>query len=100
MRINDISITDLHRTADGQRLLGDVTFSTTANEGGNPSKVVISCDVAYNHKVRADAILIGEAIRQLRRLPDIRSGVDRLFFDPGLRPLATTRPMDRKVSNG
>ncbi|MGB1235709.1 MAG: hypothetical protein ACPG5U_08250 [Planktomarina sp.] len=99
MHILDISITSMRRSMDGKRVLGDVMFQINTNDDDRTLRV--SCDTPFSKRIRPDAILIGDAIRQLRRLPDIRSGDDRLSFEPGLRPLSrNSRTVDRMPATG
>lgn len=104
MHIKDISITSIRRSMDGKRLLGDVTFEIAAAQLTQAQTLVVSCDAPYSKKIRADAVLVGDAIRQLRRLPELRSGQERLSFEPGMNPLSThqktTGGMDRPAING
>ncbi|MGV6839973.1 MAG: hypothetical protein ACWA40_07235 [Planktomarina sp.] len=88
MHILDISITSMRRSMDGKRVLGDVTFVVDATKKKSKHQVHITCDTPYSERIRADAVLIGDAIQQVRRLPDIRDGTDRLTFASGLRPLS------------
>lgn len=91
MHITNISITSIRRSLNGKRLLGDVNFEIGATEITRARNMKVSCDTLFSNKIRSDAVLLGDAIRQLRRLPQIRSGQERLTFEPGLKPLATSR---------
>ena len=99
MHISDISITSMRRSMDGKRVLGDVTFQVRRND--QDRSLMVSCDTPFSKKIRPDAVLIGDAIRQLRRLPEIRSGDDRLSFEGGLRPLSRKAgTVDRMSATG
>lgn len=98
MQIQDIQITSIRRSVDGKRVLGDVAFRISEND--HAREMVVHCETPFSSQIREDALLVGDAIRQLRRLPEMQSGEQRLRFAPGLRPLATTRQMDRSGTNG
>lgn len=99
MHIQNISITSMRRSMDGTRVLGDVIFQINTNDDDRTLRV--SCDTPFSKSIRPDAILIGDAIRQLRRQPDIRSGDNRLTFEPGLRPLSSNpHAVDRLPATG
>lgn len=103
MHIQNITLTAIHRSPDGKRLWGEVDFDIAASDAAPGRLIKISCDIAYSNKIRPDAILVGDAVRQLRRLPELRSGETRLTFEPGIKPLAANNnvtTMDKQVSNG
>lgn len=101
MHIKDIAITSLRRSGDGKRVLGDVTFQIGADPEKPSQILTLACDTAFSKKIRADAILIGDAIRQLRQTPAMRDGSEHLTFEKGMRPLSSAAPtMDRLSATG
>lgn len=91
MHIEQIEIKSLNLTPDGKSVRGSVEFRI-AGKGGRPAKyLTVTCDTLYSHKIRPDALLIGDAIRQLRRTPEVRAGLARLSFAKGLKPLSTSK---------
>ena len=103
MHIENISISSFRKSMDGKRINGDVTF-LYKDKNGAKRRLTISCDTLYSNKIRNDAVLIGDAIRQIRKLPEIQSGAQRITFAKGLRPLATAQqsqlPVDRMLATG
>lgn len=101
MHILDISITSMRRSLDGKRVLGDVLFRIGAHEHRPERDLRVSCDTLFSNRIRPDAILVGDAIRQIRRLPQVRNGENRLTFASGLRPLAKQNgTIDRHRATG
>ncbi|MEM6727271.1 MAG: hypothetical protein AAF618_02110 [Pseudomonadota bacterium] len=86
MTIIDILILNMGYGDNGQRVLGQVKFLLERGTG-KPESLTMSCSVPISARIRPDALLIGDAVRQLRRTPEIRSGAARLKFARGLRPL-------------
>ncbi|MEO0356908.1 MAG: hypothetical protein AAF386_01195 [Pseudomonadota bacterium] len=91
MHILDISIMSMRRSLDGKRVLGDVIFRIGGQANRPDRDLRVSCDTVFSSRIRPDAILVGDAIRQVRRLPHIRCGENRLTFASGLRPLSKTQ---------
>lgn len=100
MHIKDISISSLRHSNDGKTILGDVIFLISGDSGSNDQRLKLVCETAFSPHIRADAALIGSAIRKLRQLPGVRSGLEKISFEPGMRPLATTQSMDSRAVNG
>lgn len=102
MHIQNITVDTLQTSFDGKRLQGQVHFDIAPTPDAAARTLKIDCDVAFSNKIRPDAIIVGEAVRQLRRLPELRMGEERLTFEPGMKPLAASNPevsMDKQVSN-
>ena len=104
MHIEDISITSFRKSVDGKRISGDVTFLYSSRTDAGKRRMTIGCDTLFSAKIRNDAVLIGDAIRQIRKLPEIQSGAQRVTFSRGLRPLASAQesqlPVDRVLATG
>jgi len=100
VHIKDISISSFDRSTDGKQVQGDVVFLIEGEGGDTDQRLKLSCETPFSPRLRSDAALIGSAIAKLRRLPGVRSGAERLTFEPGMRPLATQRPMDRRTGTG
>lgn len=99
MHIKNITINSIARSLDGKRLKGEVTFEIGGQQATGSTFLKMDCDTPHSNKIRSDAILVGDAIRQLRQLPELRNGSERLSFEPGMRPLATKAPaIDRQAS--
>ncbi|MEM9854617.1 MAG: hypothetical protein AAF841_09215 [Pseudomonadota bacterium] len=86
MTVLDILILSMGFSEDGKQVLGDVKFMID-NPGNVPRGLTLKCKCEASQRIRPDALLIGDAIRQLRRMPEIRSGEQRLKFAKGLKPL-------------
>ncbi|MEO0485507.1 MAG: hypothetical protein AAF092_06310 [Pseudomonadota bacterium] len=86
MTVLDILIVSLGFSNDGTEVRGDVMFKLTDAEGEDKS-LTMTCTCRASKRIRPDALLIGDAIRQLRRLPEVRSGEVRLKFAKGLKPI-------------
>ena len=90
MHVLDIIILSQQISADGKSVIGKVQFAIDCVERGT-RLLSVDCATALSARIRPDALLIGDAIRQLRRMPEIRSGSDRLSFAKGLKPLEQAR---------
>ncbi|MEM9349618.1 MAG: hypothetical protein AAGA47_05110 [Pseudomonadota bacterium] len=90
MIVLDILIVSLGYNSDGTNVLGDVRFEIS-EKAGETRSLTVSCRCPLSNRIPADALLVGDAIRQLRRMPEIRSGERRLEFAPGLKPLDTAK---------
>jgi len=88
MTVLDILIVSLGFGSDGREVVGDVQFMID-HPGGGTRTLTMRCQCQTSRRVRPDALLIGNAIHQLRRMPEIRSGQARLHFAKGLKPLLT-----------
>ena len=100
MHIIDISISTIRSSTNGKNILGDVTFTIERTAAAPARSVTVCCDTPISKHIRSDAVILGDAIRQLRRMPEIRSGENRLSFAPGLRPLAASRiDMDTQAAD-
>ncbi|MEM6277343.1 MAG: hypothetical protein AAF714_10365 [Pseudomonadota bacterium] len=86
MTVLDILVVTMGFSNDGREVLGDVRFSLRDLKG-TERNLTIRCQCPVSKRIRPDALLIGDAIRQLRRMPEIRSGEARLRFAKGLKPL-------------
>jgi len=97
MRIDDILIDSMAFSDDGATVIGDVSVHLTEDPHSTVPKARIerlACTVVHSRRIQPEAALIGQAIRQLRRLPEIRLGFARLSFAKGLKPLATVSVRD------
>lgn len=90
MQVEDIKVLSCRTSLDGQNISGQVAFAVSGRNG-LPHDMIVSCTTPTLRKIPTDALLIGDAIRQLRRLPQVKSGLTRLCFAPDLRPLSTSR---------
>ncbi|MEL6914934.1 MAG: hypothetical protein AAFP13_10565 [Pseudomonadota bacterium] len=86
MTVLDIVVLSVAFTAMGDSVFGKV--QVVLSEGSETRTVTLDCRTPASRRIRPDALLVGEAIRQLRRMPEIRSGQARLRFSRGLRPIA------------
>lgn len=86
MTVIDILILSLGFARDRKKVLGNVQITVSDADTGYRT-MNLDCTCQSSSRVRPDALLIGDAIRQLRRMPEIRSGADRLKFAEGLSPL-------------
>ncbi|MEM1375536.1 MAG: hypothetical protein AAGF78_14270 [Pseudomonadota bacterium] len=86
MTVLDILVVTMGFSDDGREVLGDVRFSLRDTADAVRS-LTMRCQCPVSKRIRPDALLIGDAIRQLRRMPEIRSGQTRLRFAKGLKPL-------------
>jgi len=86
MHVLDIIIQSQRISDDGRSIVGQVQFAI-ASEGQGARRLSVDCHTALSARIRPDALLVGDAIRQLRRMPEIRSGAERLSFAKGLKPL-------------
>ncbi|MEO1704862.1 MAG: hypothetical protein AAFR50_05920 [Pseudomonadota bacterium] len=84
MTIIDIVVISLAFSAQGDDVIGDVRF--TIEQDAGTRTLTIPSRASTSRRIRPDALLIGEAIRELRRLPEVRSGEVRLRFAKGLTP--------------
>ncbi|MEM1301944.1 MAG: hypothetical protein AAGH17_05115 [Pseudomonadota bacterium] len=94
MHILDIIILAQRISDDGRSVIGKVQFAieTAVKGNGHSTQLLcVDCQTAISARIRPDALLIGDAIRQLRRMPEVRSGAERLSFAKGLNPLQTAR---------
>lgn len=85
MHVKDISIASMVRSTDGSTVRGDVNIVLDDND--NECIMRLPCETPFSSQLRSDAALIGTAIRTLRRLPKVKTGVEKLTFEKGLRPL-------------
>lgn len=90
MTVFEIVVLNLGFSKDGDCANGDVRIDV-ADDDGDMRSLTFSCACPKSDRVRHDALLIGEAIRQLRRMPEIRSGQVRLKFAKSLKPLDTAK---------
>lgn len=90
MKVFDILIVSMGFSPDGKDVVGDVRFMVEEPAGGTRS-MTVQCRCPSSQRIRADALLIGEAVRQLRRMPEVRSGQAPLSFSRGLKPLQEVR---------
>ncbi len=90
MTVLDILIKSLGLTPDGKAVVGEVQF-LVKDCSGNTSRFTVSCRCQTSRRIPPDALLIGDAIRQLRRAPEVRCGDVRLEFAKSLKPLASAR---------
>ena len=90
MKVLDILIVSMGYSANGRDVIGDVKFMIEEPLGGTRS-LTVQCRCPVSMRIRPDALLIGEAVRQLRRMPEIRSGQAPLQFARGLKPLHEAR---------
>ncbi|WP_147127180.1 hypothetical protein [Shimia ponticola] len=86
MHILDIIIQSQRISEDGTSVVGKVTFSIRTR-AGKSRQICMDCHTRLSKRIRPDALLISDAIRQLRRMPEIRSGTERLSFAKGMNPL-------------
>ncbi|MEM1375579.1 MAG: hypothetical protein AAGF78_14490 [Pseudomonadota bacterium] len=86
MTVLDILVVTMGFSDSGRNVLGDVRFSLR-DGSGTARSLTMRCQCPVSKRIRPDALLIGDAIRQLRRMPEIRSGETRLSFAKGLKPL-------------
>lgn len=90
MHVLDIVVTSLQFSPDNKRVMGKVVFTVTDEVEGSKTMDMV-CDTESSSRIRPDALLVGDAIRQLRRMPEFRSGSARLTFAKGLKPLDTSQ---------
>ncbi|MCH2076755.1 MAG: hypothetical protein MK180_07690 [Rhodobacteraceae bacterium] len=90
MKVFDILIVSMGFSPDGKDVVGDVRFMVEDPTGGTRS-MTIQCRCTASQRIRPDALLIGEGVRQLRRIPEVRSGQAPLSFARGLKPLQEAR---------
>lgn len=86
MTVIDILVLKLGFACDSKAVFGKVQI-TLSDAASGCRTMNLDCTCQSSARVRPDALLIGDAIRQLRRMPEIRSGADRLKFADGLKPL-------------
>jgi len=86
MHVLDIVVTSLQFSPDGTKVIGGVQFTVTDDATGSKT-INVGCETPVSARIQPDALLIGDAIRQLRRTPEIRSGSAYLTFAKGLKPL-------------
>ena len=93
MHVLDITIVSMRFSDDASMILGDVQLelgqSRTATTG--TQTITLRCQSTPSRRVRPDSLLVGDALRQLRRMPVVRSGEARLTFAKGLKPLGAER---------
>lgn len=90
MTVLDILIVSLGFSADSKDVIGDVRFEISETSG-ETRMMTMACRCPASQRIQPDALLIGDAIRQLRRLQKIRSGEQSLRFAPGLKPVMTAK---------
>lgn len=86
MTVLDIIILDLGYSADGKDIHGTVQIAVTGGRSGYRT-LCLTCRCPASARIRHDALLVGDALRQLRRLPELRNGDGALHFAEGLTPL-------------
>lgn len=96
MHILDIIVISQQTSPNGREVTGQVQFTLTAEtepnkERSKPYHLTLDCVCRTSARVRSDALLIGAAIRQLRRRPEVQSGQNRISFAKGLSPLQSAR---------
>ena len=89
MIVLDNVIVSMGFSPDDSEVSGQVKVSL--KDAGRLRSLTLECRCATSQRVRPDALLIGEAIQQLRRSPRVRSGEVRLEFAKGLKPIETAR---------
>lgn len=103
MHVTQITVQSIRHSYDGKRVFGDVAFAIET-ETTDPlgKELLVSCNLPFSQKIRADALLVGDAIRQLRKLPAIRSGREVISFDKGLvqNPMGRGDMLDSRVMTG
>ena len=96
MHIINITISPLRRSLDGRRVFADVTFTVEGEEGAENRQINIVSDAPLLGTVQPEAAILADAIRQLRRTPEARSGAGQLRFAKTLDSLLTgLPPMDK-----
>ena len=90
MTVFDIVVMSCAFSESGSEVMGDVQFSIT-DATSKERSITMQCRCPVSKRIRPDALLIGDAIRQLRRMPEIRSGQTALKFAKGLKPLAEAK---------
>ncbi|MEM1237426.1 MAG: hypothetical protein AAGI10_10680 [Pseudomonadota bacterium] len=89
MTVLDILILNLGFSKDTSEVVGNVQISL-GSRTTEYRTLKLKCRCPNSARIRPDALLIGDAVRQLRHLPEIRSGAEYLRFADGLKPLNQT----------
>ncbi|MGR3490580.1 MAG: hypothetical protein ACU0DW_00870 [Shimia sp.] len=85
MKVLDIVVASLQVDAESASVFGSVRFEV--EEPGNRIRQFnLSCAAPFSRHVQPEVLLIGDGIRQLRRMPEVRSGDMTLSFSKGLMP--------------
>ncbi|MEL7301709.1 MAG: hypothetical protein AAFM92_15110 [Pseudomonadota bacterium] len=101
MTLLDIVVLSMAFTAMGDEVFGKVQVILAEDDGTRV--MTLQCRAPASRRIQPDAILIGEAIRQVRRMPEVLSGEVRLKFSRSLRPIGKagrTGRADRVGSSG
>ena len=85
MHIVDIVILSQRFTEDARYVEGRVQFMIATGSIG-ARRLTLSCMAPLNAGTHPETLLVADAIRQVRRMPEIRSGQHTLTFARGLKP--------------
>ncbi|MGR3466261.1 MAG: hypothetical protein ACU0CI_00155 [Shimia sp.] len=86
MKVLDILVSTLQVEAESATVFGEVRFEVE-EPGSRVRNLKLSCAAPLSRHIRPEVLLISDGIRQLRRLPEVRSGEMALSFAKGLVPL-------------